>query len=66
MDKKMFLGGLIYSCPLIDASANCPIEKFRKSSVDKLIERVNDLKDNDILKITQDHVRCHKRRNIKP
>lgn len=66
MDRKIFLERLINSCPLVDPSANCPIEKFRKSSIVKLIEEVNRLDDNNILEITQDHVKCHKRRNRKP
>jgi hypothetical protein len=62
MDKKVFLMGLIYSCPLKRAYPNCPVEVFRKSSILDLVKKNHQLSDQEILAITKHHVKCRKKR----
>lgn len=62
MDRKVFLLGLIHSCPLISASPDCPLEVFRQYSLVDLVSKTSQLSEKEILAITQYHVKCKRER----
>ena len=56
MDTKVYLMGLIISCPLNDAEDHCPFSKNRNVPVTGLLELTNKMEHEEILS----HIRFHK------
>jgi hypothetical protein len=65
MDRKKYLMQIINSCPMGNASCECVINKYRKVSILKLIKVMDGITDKEVLKITQQHVKCLRKRKQK-
>lgn len=62
MDTKVYLMGLIISCPLMEAEESCPVAKYRKTHITSLIELTNRIPIEELVKITKYHKMCLKNR----
>ncbi|NQU54794.1 MAG: hypothetical protein HQ522_19915 [Bacteroidetes bacterium] len=62
MDRKEYLSKLIVSCPMENLCSSCSIDKFRKASLVDLIKLLNNMLDEEVLLVTQQHVKCLKSR----
>ena len=62
MDRKVFLHRLINACPFADTVKNCSIDQLRRLPIKDLIERMKSLPDYEVIRITQQHVKCKKER----
>lgn len=62
MDRKVYLIKLINSCPFKNAHSDCPINGFRNAPIADLVKIIDRLSEEKILMITQQHVKCYKRR----
>ncbi len=62
MDRRIFLRGLINTCPFTEPLESCPIEKLRRLPIEKLIEKMKSQPDYEVIRITQQHVKCKKER----
>ncbi len=65
MDRREYLYKLINSCPFTDTVNSCPVEFLRRLPVEELIERVESLFDYEVIRITQQHVKCRREREKK-
>ena len=58
MDRKLYLTGLLISCPFKESLGNCPFNEFRNASIDKLIAYTNGIKDQDVILMVDYHKKC--------
>lgn len=58
MDIRVHTVGLIISCPMLDASEDCPYNKYRNEPLNKLNEIVEKIPYDEIIKQEQHHKRC--------
>jgi hypothetical protein len=65
MDRKKYLIKIINSCPMRNTSPGCVIDKYRKVTILKLIKLMDALTDKEALEITQQHVKCLRKRKQK-
>ena len=58
MKDTMFYG-LIFGCPKQDESIDCPLKEIRKiPSIDKRIDWVDSLSDDELLRLRNQHREC--------
>ena len=62
MDRKKYLTKLIVSCPMQNICSSCAIDKLRNTSLVELIKLLNNMSEEEVLLITQQHVKCLKSR----
>lgn len=62
MDRRVFLRGLINTCPFTDTVKNCSIEQLRRLPLKDLVKRLKSLPDYEVISITKYHVKCKKAR----
>jgi hypothetical protein len=65
MDRKEYLIKNINSCPMGNASSECVINKYRKVTILELIKLMDAITDKEVLEITQQHVKCLRKRKQK-
>jgi len=64
MDRKVYLTGLIISCPLNKALNDCIFNKCRDISVLKLIKKIDRLSEEEVILMANKHKICFKNRKM--
>lgn len=62
MDTKVYLMGLIISCPLNEAEPHCPLNRYRNTPITGLLELTNKLEAGEVISHIKYHKMCLKER----
>lgn len=58
MNERVYIVGLMISCPVSSSDKNCPFNQYREQPIPKLNKLAEELSPDEIINLSQHHKKC--------